>query len=31
MEWEVRGEFSLVAVRNELGRFSLDLKYRKRF
>ncbi|MGA2532633.1 MAG: translocation/assembly module TamB domain-containing protein [Candidatus Aminicenantales bacterium] len=31
MEWEVRSEFSLVAVRNELGRFSLDLKYRRRF
>lgn len=31
MEWEVRGEFSLVALRNELGRISFDLKYRKRF
>jgi autotransporter translocation and assembly factor TamB len=31
MEWEVRSDFSLVAVRNELGRLSFDLKYRKRF
>jgi len=31
MEWEVRSEFSLVTVRNELGRLSFDLKYRKRF
>jgi translocation and assembly module TamB len=31
MEWEVSNDFSLVGVRNELGRVSLDFKFRKRF
>jgi translocation and assembly module TamB len=31
MEWEVSGDFSLVGVRNEFGRISFDLKFRKRF
>ena len=31
MEWEVSTDFSLVGVRNELGRVSFDLKFRKRF
>jgi hypothetical protein len=31
MEWEVSTDFSLVGVRNELGRISFDLKFRKRF
>ena len=31
MEWEARSDFSLVAVRNELGRLSFNLKYRTRF
>jgi len=31
MEWDVSGDFSLVGVRNELGRVSFDLKFRKRF
>jgi len=31
MEWEVGNDFSLVGVRNELGRVSLDFKFRKRF
>jgi len=30
-EWEVSNDFSLVGVRNELGRVSFDLKFRKRF
>jgi autotransporter translocation and assembly factor TamB len=31
MEWEIKNEFSLVGLRDELGRISFDLKYRKRF
>jgi translocation and assembly module TamB len=31
MEWEVSNDFSLVGVRDELGRVSFDLKFRKRF
>jgi autotransporter translocation and assembly factor TamB len=31
MEWEIRSDFSLVGVRNELGRLSFTLKYRTRF
>lgn len=31
LEWELTGGLSLIAVRNELGRVSLDLKIRKRF
>jgi len=31
LEWELTGGLSLVAIRNELGRVSLDLKIRKRF
>jgi autotransporter translocation and assembly factor TamB len=31
MEWEVGSDFSLVGVRNELGRVSFDLKFRTRF
>jgi len=31
LEWELSGGFSLVAIRNELGRVSFDLKLRRRF
>lgn len=31
LEWELTGGLSLVAIRNELGRVSFDLKLRKRF
>jgi len=31
LEWELSGDLSLVAIRNELGRVSFDLKLRKRF
>jgi hypothetical protein len=31
MEWEVSSDFSLVGIRNEWGRISFDLKWRKRF
>jgi len=31
LEWELSGGLSLVAIRNELGRVSFDLKLRKRF
>ena len=31
MEWEISRDFSLVAIRNEWGRISLDVKVRKRF
>jgi hypothetical protein len=31
MEWEVSNDFSLVGLRNELGRVSFDLRFRKRF
>lgn len=31
LEWELAGGLSLVAMRNELGRVSLDVKLRKRF
>ncbi len=31
LEWELSGGLSLVAIRNELGRVSLDLKLRRRF
>ena len=31
IEWEMSNDFSLVGIRNELGRISLDLKIRRRF
>ncbi len=31
LEWELSGGLSLVAIRNELGRVSLDVKLRRRF
>jgi translocation and assembly module TamB len=31
MEWEISNDFSLVGMRNEWGRISLDVKIRKRF
>lgn len=31
LEWELGEDFSLVGIRNEWGRFSLDVKLRKRF
>lgn len=31
MEWEISNNFSLVGMRNEWGRISLDVKVRKRF
>lgn len=31
LEWDLSGGLSLVAIRNELGRVSLDFKLRKRF
>ena len=31
MEWDISNDFSLVGVRNELGRVSFDLRFRKRF
>ncbi|HEX2694316.1 MAG TPA: hypothetical protein VHP61_01075, partial [Acidobacteriota bacterium] len=31
MEWEISNDFSLVGMRNEWGRISLDVKVRKRF
>ncbi len=31
VEWDLGPDFSLVGLRNELGRLSLDLRYRKRF
>jgi translocation and assembly module TamB len=31
MEWEISRDFSLVAIRNEWGRISFDVKVRKRF
>lgn len=31
IEWELSNEFSLVGIRDELGRVSLDLKVRRRF
>jgi hypothetical protein len=31
IEWEMSNDFSLVGIRNELGRISLDLKLRRRF
>ncbi|MGQ9800657.1 MAG: translocation/assembly module TamB domain-containing protein [Candidatus Saccharicenans sp.] len=31
LEWDLSGGLSLIAIRNELGRVSLDLKLRKRF
>jgi len=31
MEWDISNDFSLVGVRDELGRVSFDLKFRKRF
>lgn len=31
LEWELTSGLSLVAIRNELGRVSLDIKLRKRF
>jgi hypothetical protein len=31
MEWEISKDFSLVGIRNEWGRISVDVKIRKRF
>lgn len=31
IEWELSNDFSLIGIRNELGRLSLDLKLRRRF
>ena len=31
IEWEMSNDFSLIGIRNELGRLSLDLKLRRRF
>jgi hypothetical protein len=31
MEWDLSGDFSVVGIRNEFGRISFDIKYRKRF
>lgn len=31
IEWELSNDFSLIGIRNELGRISLDLKLRRRF
>ena len=31
MEWEISNDFSLVGIRNEWGRISIDVKVRKRF
>ena len=31
MEWDLGRDFSLVGMRNELGRISFDVKIRKRF
>ena len=31
MEWDLSHDFSLVGMRNELGRISFDVKIRKRF
>jgi translocation and assembly module TamB len=31
MEWDLSSDFSVVGIRNEFGRISFDIKYRKRF
>ena len=31
LEWELSGDLSLVAIRDEVGRISIDFKIRKRF
>jgi hypothetical protein len=31
MEWDISRKFSLVGGRDDRGRLSLDVKYRKRF
>jgi len=31
VEWDLGRDLSLVAIRDEVGRISLDLKIRKRF
>ncbi|MBN2206823.1 MAG: translocation/assembly module TamB domain-containing protein [Candidatus Aminicenantes bacterium] len=31
IEWELSKDFSLIGIRNEMGRLSLDLKLRRRF
>jgi hypothetical protein len=31
LEWDLSNEFSLVGMRNEIGRLSFDVKVRRRF